>query len=337
MPQHSIQPGERPGPDDEGNTVGDTGGGMTRLRKTRTSATSIPWSTAQDARLSFRARGVLTYLLSKPPGWKVDAARIAKDGAEGRDAVEKALRELRQAGYYRVIRYRRDGVDASGVTRRGMFATEGWIADMPEQEWADEYAQSNGRAVTLQGYDPEADDTEAPTPENPGSEASPNPGSPIPGSPTPENPGSKSRRESKTQEREFSVEGSLRSPSTARPAETQQPLIDTPPPPKTNMQIAEATAARWVQIRRDAGFPVPNSKQVHMGVRGYVKAALDAGVDLHHIREALNKCDEDLPPMPTWRRALNQVVTGRTQQRATPGVYTEPNADGPTAAEVFGS
>lgn len=57
--------------------------------------------TLRDHRLSFRARGVLAYLLSMPDNWKSSADRIANVGVEGRDAIRSALSELEEWGYLR--------------------------------------------------------------------------------------------------------------------------------------------------------------------------------------------------------------------------------------------
>jgi hypothetical protein len=54
----------------------------------------------EDERLSYKARGLLAYLLSRPPGWTTSADRLAKDSPkEGRDAVLSGLKELEVIGY----------------------------------------------------------------------------------------------------------------------------------------------------------------------------------------------------------------------------------------------
>jgi predicted transcriptional regulator len=49
--------------------------------------------------MSARALGVLCHLLSQPPDWVSSAERLAFIFKEGRDAMEKALRELQELGY----------------------------------------------------------------------------------------------------------------------------------------------------------------------------------------------------------------------------------------------
>lgn len=49
--------------------------------------------------LSYRAKGVLTYLLSRPDGWEVNIGDLVNHGIEGRDALRATLSELREAGH----------------------------------------------------------------------------------------------------------------------------------------------------------------------------------------------------------------------------------------------
>lgn len=81
---------------------------MATIRVARRSRfTTLHRDTVNDDRLSFRARGVLLWLLDKPDDWSCDAAAIARAGSEGRDAIRSALAELEAAGY--LARERRQG------------------------------------------------------------------------------------------------------------------------------------------------------------------------------------------------------------------------------------
>ena len=59
---------------------------------------AISRALAQDTRLSYEARGVLLYLLSKPSSWQVRPADLEIAGCR-RDKVYSILKELKAAGY----------------------------------------------------------------------------------------------------------------------------------------------------------------------------------------------------------------------------------------------
>jgi len=85
--------------------------------------TSIDRRTIRDTRLSFRARGVLLWLLDRPDESTTDSDLIAEHGAEGRDAIRTALRELRDHGYMTRRKVRGE---------RGRWVTESWVFERPQ-------------------------------------------------------------------------------------------------------------------------------------------------------------------------------------------------------------
>jgi len=75
-------------------------GGVRRGPRLAANFTALSNAVITDERLSFRARGVLVWLLSKPDDWRTRADSIAAQSPkEGRDAIRSALRELADLGY----------------------------------------------------------------------------------------------------------------------------------------------------------------------------------------------------------------------------------------------
>ena len=62
-----------------------------------------------DKKLSYRAKGVLGYLLSRPDDWVVNMVDVANQSTEGRDAVITAVNELMKHGYVERIEHRENG------------------------------------------------------------------------------------------------------------------------------------------------------------------------------------------------------------------------------------
>ncbi|WP_407107889.1 replication protein [Rhodococcus aetherivorans] len=75
-------------------------GGIRRGPRLADNFTILSNAVVNDGRLSFRARGLLVWLLSKPADWRIRSESIAAQSPrEGREAIRTAMRELEQHGY----------------------------------------------------------------------------------------------------------------------------------------------------------------------------------------------------------------------------------------------
>ncbi|MFI9162658.1 hypothetical protein ACIGXI_25050 [Kitasatospora aureofaciens] len=112
--------------------------------------TVLPNGLLQDRRLSFTARGLLADLLSRPDGWREDGRHMADTSPQGRGAVRRALKELKDAGYYRVDTYR---------LPNGTVRSEAHVFDTPQSAPAVPHPAAGeagvGRAVAPSVKDPE--------------------------------------------------------------------------------------------------------------------------------------------------------------------------------------
>lgn len=75
----------------------------------------IPNAALRDTGLSARARGVLCYMLSHSDGFEVSRKMLGQQFPEGRDAIDTAVRELREAGYLRTERVQGEGGKFQGA------------------------------------------------------------------------------------------------------------------------------------------------------------------------------------------------------------------------------
>lgn len=79
---------------------------IVRVERKSQPYTMIANATLQDTSISLEARGLLTYLLSKPDNWAVVVTWLADEMGVGREKLNRIIRELENAGYIetRVVR-----------------------------------------------------------------------------------------------------------------------------------------------------------------------------------------------------------------------------------------
>ena len=83
----------------------------------------------EDPRLSWRAKGIMGYLLSKPNGWKVNVVDIWGKGKEGRNAVQDCMAELRLYGYADLV---------TTHDENGVFTGKEWVvSEEPKNGFTD--------------------------------------------------------------------------------------------------------------------------------------------------------------------------------------------------------
>jgi hypothetical protein len=82
----------------------------------------------RDERLSWKARGILAYLLSHREGWRTSVARLVRQAPDGRDSVRAGIAELTALGYLHRADQTHD--------ERGKFAERDYIVtDTPSLDY----------------------------------------------------------------------------------------------------------------------------------------------------------------------------------------------------------
>jgi hypothetical protein len=95
--------------------------------------------TVRDRRLSYKATGLLVYLLSMPDDTRVDRAALAQGKRDGEVAVRSALKELAEAGYL---------VHRKIQNERGRWLTEAVVYESPRRAVTDGGKTSTGKCHT---------------------------------------------------------------------------------------------------------------------------------------------------------------------------------------------
>ena len=96
----------------------------------------------RDKRLSLKAKGLLSQMLSLPEDWDYTLAGLARINAEGKDAIRAAVVELEKAGYV----FRRQTTDKAGK----FSANEYIIRESPISQEGDSSAQPSSENPTTE-------------------------------------------------------------------------------------------------------------------------------------------------------------------------------------------
>jgi hypothetical protein len=115
------------------NTAKEENLSIIRSPRPESSYLTIANEVIRDERISYRARGLLVAILSRPDNWVIRAEDLSRQGKEGRDAIRGALAELQLAGYVRIEKTRVGG----------QFATNSYVYDSPQP------ISSDGESATV--------------------------------------------------------------------------------------------------------------------------------------------------------------------------------------------
>lgn len=80
-----------------------------KIKKRENPYVQIDRRVLENAEMSWQAKGMLAYMLSKPDDWEIRVADLVKRGKQGRDAVYAILEELKGFGHLEVVPRRNGG------------------------------------------------------------------------------------------------------------------------------------------------------------------------------------------------------------------------------------
>ncbi|MER6616395.1 hypothetical protein [Streptomyces xantholiticus] len=269
--------------------------------------------TVRDTSISFRALGLLTYLLDQKEGWQVRSDQLSKgEGREGRGAVRTALRELAENGYYRLERRRlRSGKCVMG-TAVSEYPVEQWIQDhkifstvsdpavpVVEQEDGTFLVEYPDGTFGSDGFVPDPFDDEEP---------------PAGSEPEPEDEPAAAEDAAAAEEPpaappEKKAPGPRRSRRTAAQKAADDAEKDAEKERKAEEKAALDAAAEevakwwWEDAEKHLGKFVGKTNG-YLAMRGMVAKALQAGYTQRQCADALRSARQHLPSAQQWQRAL---------------------------------
>lgn len=93
-------------------------------RRVRSNFTTLPNELIRDPQISWKALGILVFVLSLPDNFRLRLSHLSKQKTSGRDATRTGIKELQVAGYLCIQRERGE---------RGKFSHTTWlVSDQPD-------------------------------------------------------------------------------------------------------------------------------------------------------------------------------------------------------------
>lgn len=87
-----------------------------KRRSRKENFTTVNNEYLQDAALSWKAKGLITYIMSLPPDWRLNVRDLKNRSKDGRDATAAGLRELIENGYCQRVEIRKNGGEFGGYS-----------------------------------------------------------------------------------------------------------------------------------------------------------------------------------------------------------------------------
>ncbi|MFF8789245.1 hypothetical protein [Streptomyces sp. NPDC015125] len=286
--------------------------------------------TARDDEMSFRALGVLTYLLDQKEDWQVKSEQLSKGkGREGRDAVRKVLHELARRGYYRLERRRfRNGQNAMGTA----------ISEYRLEQWAKDYVTFGGKldipvieqedgsflvhypdgTLGSDGFDAPAQDNELPA----GGHEADGPEAPVAQDPKPAAAKKATVKKTTAKKTAAKKPASDESASDESTPEEMKAAADSAAQKAAEKALLDADAeevAKWWWTDSEQRFgPYVGDKRGYLGMRKQVRNALEKGYTKNQCGKALIRAAKHWPSAQQWQQALG-IVTNHIHPQGAGG------------------